>query len=136
MTADSVSRRMMLALVLGGPLLLAAAARDDSQEMAGTWSWSWQDPQGKTHNHVLEVVAAGSKVAVRERSDDQEPVSVNDLKVVGQGVNFSVLRGERHAVYAGKRTNAETISGTVTVTFQNRNDEFAWTAKRQPTATR
>lgn len=131
MTADRMSRRMMLGLVLGGPLLLAAA-RDDVGDLAGTWSWSWKDAQGKTHTHVLEVVKAGSNVAVRERFDDEQPVQVNDLKVVGNRVNFSVLRGERRAAYAGTRAGADTINGTVTVTNKARNDESSWTARRTP----
>jgi hypothetical protein len=132
MTADRLSRRMMLVLVLGGPLLVAAAP-DGAGDLAGTWTWSWKDPQGKMHNHVLEVVQAGANVAVRERFDDAQPVTVNDLKVAGKSVNFSVLRGERRAAYAGTRVDADTINGTVSVTSMNTNDEFTWTAKRQPT---
>ncbi|HEX8204248.1 MAG TPA: hypothetical protein VF590_27470 [Isosphaeraceae bacterium] len=137
MTVDPVSRRKLLALALALSCpVLAAAATEGDADLAGTWTWSWQDAQGQTHRHVLEVVAAGAQVAVRERFDELQPVTVNDLKVDGPRITFSVLRGERHAEYAGTRANPDTFNGTVTVTYQNRNEKFAWTAKRQqPSAT-
>src|SRR5436305_2604550 len=86
-----------LALVLAVP----ATAADDAAKLAGTWTWMWKDAEGETHRHVLEVEGTGNKLSARERFDDQEPVKVIDLKVAGKKVNFTVIRGQRTAVYSG-----------------------------------
>jgi len=110
-----------------------ASAADDAERLVGTWTWSWKDAKGQEHRHVLEVEGAGDKVAARERFDDQEPVKIVDLKAVGTKVNFSVLRGPRTAFYSGTLADADTINGEVQVNTENRNDKFAWTAKREAT---
>ncbi|HEV3166154.1 MAG TPA: hypothetical protein VGZ22_19170 [Isosphaeraceae bacterium] len=132
MLDNPIARRKALGLLAGVPLLAVARA-DDKVNLVGTWTWSWKDSQGDTHRHVLEVEAAGAGLSARERFDDEKPVKINDLKLSGRKVNFSVLRGKRRAAYQGTLASADTINGIITVTDEGAEDsEFGWTAKREP----
>ncbi len=124
-----------LALAFSLSLLMpppSMAGADDAANLAGTWSWVWKDAEGITHRHVLEVEGSGSTLSARERFDDQAPVKINDLKVVGKKVDFSVLRGDRRAAYTGSIASADTINGQVIVTGEGgQPSEFGWTAQRE-----
>ncbi|HWE36942.1 MAG TPA: hypothetical protein VG406_10285 [Isosphaeraceae bacterium] len=111
----------------------AAARADDAPKLAGSWTWSWKGPDGTEHKHVLEVEGTGAKLAARERFDDLEAVKVNDLKVDGKKVSFSVLRGKRRSEYNGKLDGDDTIDGKVLVEDDGRSNEYTWTAKREKT---
>jgi hypothetical protein len=131
--SGSQSVRWSTLLIL--PLLLIAAPvlADEPVDLAGTWTWSWKDGQGETHRHVLEVEGSGTKLSARERFDDLAAVKINDLKVVDKKINFSVLRGDRRALYEGTIASADTINGKVIVTQEGgQENEFGWTATRQP----
>jgi hypothetical protein len=130
-----MSTRRHWCLGVGLLLVLAplAVADEPDADLAGTWTWSWKDGQGETHRHVLEVEGRGKTLSARERFDDQEPVKVADLKVVGKKVNFTVIRGDRRASYSGTMTKPDTINGKVLVAgANNQASEFGWTAKREP----
>lgn len=109
------------------------ATADDAARLVGTWSWQWKDEQGETHKHLLVIEGSGSNLAARERRDELEPVKVEDLKVVGQKVNFSVLRGEVRASYTGTIRD-ETINGEVMIARNGTTKSFGWTARRMPVA--
>jgi hypothetical protein len=122
----------LIGVTLAFPLAVSA---DDAKplDLAGTWSWQWKDPQGMTHRHVLEVAGEGTKLVARERFDDQEPVKVNDLRVDGTTVSFTVLRGDSTARYSGTRADQNTINGKVMTTgANNQASEYGWTATRKP----
>lgn len=110
------------------------AVADEPTDVAGTWTWSWKDAQGTTHTHVLDVEkGAKGELAARERYDDLEAVKVDDLKVNGKDVTFSVKRGERHSSYSGKLADGDTINGKVMVTVNGgQAGEYGWTATRKP----
>jgi hypothetical protein len=113
--------------------LLGSVRADEPVDLAGTWTWSWKDAQGETHRHVLEIEGSGSKLTARERFDDQDAVKINDLKVVDKKINFSVLRGDRRAMYEGTIAAPDTINGKITVSSEGgQENEFGWTATRQP----
>jgi len=135
MTDIPLHRRTALGLLIGVSLLAAVgalAARPDDPDLSGTWTWEWKDAQGVAHKHVLEVEGAGPKPSARERFDDEEPIKVKDLAIVGKKVTFSVLRGKRHAVYSGMIAEADTINGQVKIdTGGDQVQEFAWTARRK-----
>ena len=118
--------------IIGAATTLALAVEPSS--ISGTWTWEWKDGQGITHRHVLDIEGDGNSLAGLERFDDLPAVKVEGLKVEGKAVNFSVKRGERHASYSGKFTDADTISGNVNVAVDNQTSEFAWTASRKPVA--
>jgi len=103
----------------------------DVDALVGSWTWSWKDGQGVTHNHVLEVEGAGEKVAAQETFDEEKPVKVTDLKVSGQKVSFSVLRDKRQATYTGTLKGKDLIDGMVTVSNEGQPNEFGWQAKKQ-----
>lgn len=126
-------RRSWLAGLAGGFLAVVGggAACADEPKLAGTWAWSYKGADGVEHRHVLEIVEAGGKLTARERYDDEEPVEVQALKLDGRDLGFSVRRGDRNSVYSGKLADADTINGKVTVTIENRNEEFTWTAQRR-----
>ncbi len=111
--------------------IATARAADEAPGVAGTWTWSWKDPAGLTHRHVLEVEGLGTKLAARERFDDLEPVPVQDLRLVGKTLSFHVIRGARRADYKGAVTADDTIRGTVTVTSQGQSNEDLWEARRK-----
>lgn len=123
------ARSLAVALLLAAPWAAPARA-DDAAKLVGTWTWSWKGPDGTTHKHVLDVEGAGEKLAARERFDDLEAVKVNDLKVEGQKVSFSVLRGKRRSEYNGKFDGADTLDGKVLVEDDGHSNEYTWTAKR------
>lgn len=113
---------------------ISPAPADEPAEfsMVGNWTWTWKDEQGNTHRHVLEVEGKPGAYVARERFDEMESVKVNDLKVEGKEVNFTVLRDQRKALYAGKFAERDTINGTVSVAgADNQPREFGWTARRQ-----
>jgi hypothetical protein len=116
-----------LALAIAAPRAVLAAGPDD---LAGSWTWTWKDGEGKTHKHVLDVESAAGKLAARERFDDQESVKVDDLKVKGEDVAFSVKRGGRMAEYKGKLIGGKTINGIVNVAVDGQAQENQWTAER------
>lgn len=103
----------------------------DIPKLAGSWTWSWKDPGGELHQHVLEVEGVGNALAAREIFDDEPPVKVMDLKYDGSVVRFTVERGARKAAYAGKLAGPDTIRGTVTTTTDGESREFTWTAQRK-----
>jgi len=73
----AVRRKTLVALsVLPVALLwLAPATRAANvSKLAGAWTWWWKDQSGRTHRHLLEVEGIGTKLAARERFDDQSPV--------------------------------------------------------------
>src|SRR4051812_48177584 len=106
---------MLLVLGLVG-VGLEASTRADADVLVGSWTWSWKDGMGVTHNHVLEVEGTGDKLAARERFDDGAPIRVDDLKMTGQKVSFSSLRDGRRAAYSGTLKGKDLIDGMVTVT--------------------
>ncbi len=115
-------------LVVAGSVRLARGA--DVSGLAGTWSWSWKDAEGKEHRHVLDIEGVDAKLAARERRDDLPPVRVNDLKLAAKRVRFSVVRGNNRADYSGVWADANTINGTVTVTTEGQSKENVWKATR------
>jgi hypothetical protein len=123
------ARGLGVALLLAIPW--ATARADDASKLVGTWTWSWKGADGTTHTHTLEVEGSGEKLAARERFDDLEAVKVNDLKVDGKKVSFSVLRGKRRSEYNGKLDGDDTIDGKVLVEDDGRSNEYTWTAKRE-----
>jgi hypothetical protein len=130
---STIARSLGVALLLAAPWAGRAATADDAPKLAGTWTWSWKGPDDTTHTHTLEVEGSGEKLAARERFDDLEAVKVNDLKVDGKKVSFSVLRGKRRAEYNGKFDGDDTIEGKVLVEDEGRSNEYTWTAKREKT---
>ena len=73
-----------------------------------------------------------ASASARERFDDLEAVKVEDFKVDGKKVTFSVKRGDRRAAYSGTVGDGDTINGMVTVTVaEDPASEFTWTAKRK-----
>ena len=115
-------------------IAMAPLPADDSQAppLVGSWTWTWEDGQGKTHKHVLEVTGSGANQAVRERFDDLEAVKVDVIKRDGKQIRFSVVRGDRTANYTGNFKDDDTIEGKVVVSQSGQNDEFTWTARRKP----
>jgi hypothetical protein len=131
--------RLVALTLLSGllpPCALSARARAaDVPKLAGNWTWSWKDPAGATHRHILEVEGVGAKLAARERFDDLPAVRVADLKLDGKDVRFSVVRDQRRADYRGVVDgDGATINGTVTVTSDGESNEFVWKAAREPAA--
>ncbi len=108
-----------------------APAADDPPKVAGTWTWKWKDAQGETHRHVLELEGAGAKLVGRERFDDEAAIKVDELKLDGKKITFSVIRKGRRAEYKGTVAAADTINGDVTVTMDGQASEFGWTATRE-----
>src|SRR5262245_27382577 len=100
-------------LVLGGPAAGRSRAADVAK-LAGNWTWTWNDPAGDTHRHILEVEGLADKLAARERFDDQPAARVTDLSLDGRKVKFTVIRGKRRADYSGVvSSDNSTINGTV-----------------------
>ena len=116
-----------LCLVAGSGRFVMGA---DVSGLAGTWSWSWKDAEGKEHRHVLDIEGVDAKLAARERLDDLPPVRVSDLKLEDKRVRFSVIRGENRAEYSGVWADSNTINGTVTVTTEGQSKEHVWKATR------
>jgi hypothetical protein len=123
---------LSLLMAAGPSLLTTAGAADDLPNLAGNWTWSWKDPSGKTHRHLLEVEGIGAKLAARERFDDLEPIPVRDLRLDGKTLQFSVVRGDRRADYRGIVADRDTINGTVKVTANGESSEDRWEASRKP----
>jgi hypothetical protein len=115
------------AVFLGEGLALCAA---EPPNLAGTWTWTWKDPQGATHRHVMEVEGVAAKLAARERSDALPPVRVSDLKLDGKNVGFTIVRGPRRADYRGVVADPDTINGKVSVALEGQTTEYVWKAKR------
>jgi hypothetical protein len=118
----------VLALVVRASLLASA---QDPKSLVGTWTWSWKDGQGEKHTHFLDVESSGERLVARERFDDQVPVKVTDLKLLGKRVTFTVMRGDGRASYDGSLASTETINGTVTIARDGQVDEYGWTAKKE-----
>lgn len=118
------------ALGLAAFALVASAPPAGPDDLAGTWTWTWKDGEGKTHKHVLDVESAAGKLAARERFDEQDAVKVDDLKLTGDDVFFSVKRPDRMAEYKGKLVGKKTINGIVNVVVNGQAQEFQWTAER------
>lgn len=128
-------KRRYLAIFLGLMALgisKTATAREESvPDLAGQWSWKWQDAEGETHRHVLEVEGKPPKLAARERFDDLPPVRVDDLKLEKDEIRFTVRRGEKTARYEGKVAGPDTINGKVTILEGGQSTPFGWTARRE-----
>lgn len=109
----------------------ARAQRPDVPKLAGSWTWSWKDPGGELHQHVLEVDGVGNALAAREIFDNEPAVKVMDLKYDGSVVRFTVDRGQRKAAYVGRLSGPDTIRGSVTTTTDGESRELTWTAQRK-----
>jgi hypothetical protein len=122
-----------LGLLLAAPSAFTATshAADEAPNLAGTWIWSWKDPEGGTHRHVLEVEGIGGKLAAREQFDNLAPVPALDLQLMGKTVRFTVVRGERRADYQGVMADRDTINGKVKVTSEGQTTEDLWEATRK-----
>ena len=130
----AIRRNVLLALCMASCLVAGSgrlARGADVSGLAGTWTWSWKDADGKEHRHVLDIEGVDAKLAARERLDDLPPVRVNDLKVADKRVSFSVIRGKNRAVYSGVWADSNTINGTVTVTTEGQSNEEVWKATRR-----
>jgi len=130
----ALRRNVLLALCVA-PHLVAVSSHlargADISGLAGTWSWSWKDAEGKEHRHVLDIEGVDAKLAARERLDDLPPVRVTDLKLADKRVRFSVVRGKNRADYSGIWADSSTINGTVTVTTEGQSKENVWKATRR-----
>jgi len=115
-----------------GSAAASPAVDDKPMTMAGTWRWKWTDAEGVVHHHVLEVEGEGQTLSARERFDEEKPVKVNDLKIDGKTITFSVTRGTHRAAYKGKFKSADHIDGTVgTNDAEDPVEEFGWSADRE-----
>lgn len=125
-------RRLLLGLAVALAVSAAPLAAQDEpvSPLTGTWNWQWKDAEGVNHKHVLEVSGAGKALAARERFDDLPAVKVDDLKLDGKEVRFSVTRDEKRSEYQGKMTKDDTISGVVTVAVKGQTTQFGWTANK------
>ena len=110
----------------------AALEPEDGPKLAGTWIWSWNDPKGETHRHVLEIEGTGAKLAARERFDELAPVRVTGLMLDGKNLKLTVVRDQKRADYSGVVADSDTINGTVSITFEGQTTEYVWKAKRVP----
>jgi len=108
----------------------AVFAADEVSKLAGQWNWTWKDPAGDTHRHSLDVEGIDTKLAARERFDDQPAVKVEKLTLDGKKVRFAVVRGQKRSEYEGA-LEGEAIKGTVTVTYDGQSEEFTWKATRE-----
>lgn len=128
-------RRNVLLTLCAAYCLVAGSGRlargADVSGLAGTWSWSWKDAEGKEHRHVLDIEGVDTKLAARERLDDLPPVRVSDLKLADKRVRFSVVRDKNRADYSGVWADSNTINGTVTVTTEGQSKENVWKATRR-----
>jgi hypothetical protein len=120
-----------LLMVAGSSFDTTVRAADDVSNLAGTWTWSWKDPAGVTHRHLLEVEGIDTKLAARERFDDLEPVPVREIRRDGKSLRFTVVRGDRRADYYGIMADPNTINGTVKVTAMGETTEDRWEATRK-----
>lgn len=115
----------------GQSVVASASSEDKAPEIAGTWTWSWDDSKGVTHRHTLEIEGTGSKWAGRERFDDEAPVRVTEIKSEGKKVHFVVVRGAHRAEYSGVIDKSDRINGTVTTTDGGESQESIWKAERK-----
>ena len=130
----AIRRCVLLALCVASCLAAGSgrlARGADVSGLAGTWSWSWKDSEGKEHRHVLDIEGVDTKLAARERLDDLPPVRVSDLKLADKRVRFSVVRGKNRADYSGVLADPNTINGTVTATREGQSKENVWKATRR-----
>jgi len=127
-------RNALLALFVASSLVAGSdrlARGADVSKLAGSWTWSWKDAEGKEHVHVLDIEGVDAKLAARERMDELPPVRVTDLKQADERVRFSVVRGNNRAEYSGVWADTNTINGTVTVTTEGQSKENVWKATRK-----
>jgi hypothetical protein len=107
-----------------------AVRADEPPKLTGSWTWTWKDPQGVEHRHVMEIEGVGPKLAARERFDDLPPVAVSNLKLGGNNIKFTVVRGEKRADYRGVAADSDTMNGKVSITQEGQTTEFLWKATR------
>lgn len=111
-------------------LFVASALAADAPDLSGTWVWTWKDPAGQTHRHVLEIEGVGGKLAARERFDDEAPVKAAELQRDGKNVRLTVVRGDHRAEYSGVLADPNTINGTVTIKQGEKTTDYSWKATR------
>ena len=128
-----MNRLLVLALLLSAMFSTPVLSGDEDPPSAvGNWSWTWKDPKGVTHRHVLKVTKAGEgKLAADEVFDEEKPVKADKLVVNGKTVEFLVTRGDKEARYKGTFKGKDVIDGLVYITHEGQATEYAWTAKRQ-----
>ncbi|MHC5538616.1 hypothetical protein ACYOEI_10370 [Singulisphaera rosea] len=124
----------VLTLAAGLSIGLPKAGAADIPKLAGSWTWTWKDRNGEEHRHVLEVEGMGTKLAARERFDDEKAVKVEGLKLEGKSLRFAVVRDGKRADYSGVVADSSTINGTVLVTLDGQATEHVWKAKLEPEA--
>jgi hypothetical protein len=125
----AVSILVVSAAAAGGGMAAEPAA---PAALAGTWTWTWKDPKGQTHRHVIEVEGTGKALAAQEVFDELPPVRVTNLKVEGNNVRFTVVRGRKRSDYSGKIADPDHINGTVLVADgEGQATEFVWKAERR-----
>lgn len=127
-------RTSLLVLCCAAAALLgsgSALRADEPPKLDGTWTWTWKDPQGATHRHVLEVEGVGKKLAARERFDALPPVPASGLKLDGKNIQFTVVRGDKRADYRGVLDDPDTINGKVSIKQDGDLNEYLWKATRE-----
>jgi hypothetical protein len=118
-------------MIAGTPFDTPVRAVDKVSDLAGTWTWSWKDPAGVTHRHILEVEGIDTRLAAREQFDGLEPVPAREIRRDGKSFRFTVVRGDRRADYQGVMADRNTINGTVKVTANGETIEDPWEATRK-----
>jgi hypothetical protein len=131
-TRPPVSLGLLFLMACGALLVKTADAADELPKVAGNWTWSWKDPSGVTHRHLLEVEGLGARIAARERFDDLEPVKVLDIRLSGKTIHFTVARGDYRSDYDGVVADPDTINGTVKITTKGETVEYPWSSTRKP----
>jgi len=115
------------------------SAEPDAKQVDPTGTWKWERTFGDTHlDYTLRLkLDKDGKVtgtyASRRNETEREPAKIEDAKVHGDKLSFSITRSrngrEFTLMYEGTVSD-EGLTGFTKVNFNGNPREFEWTAKR------
>lgn len=126
---------MTLAFGLLGLVLGLEAKAADTAKAAGTWTWTFQRPNGGDAIEVtLKLKQDGDKLTGTITGPGGNETEIKDGKVKGDEVSFDVVRERDGNTFTTKylgTLTGDSIKGTAKSTFNGNERSRDWEAKRK-----
>jgi hypothetical protein len=117
-------------------LVSLAVADDTKPDVTGTWTWSFQRPNGETMTSTLTLKQDGDKITGTVTGRNK-PSDIQDAKLTGDDLTFKVVRTRNDQTitmtYDGKVT-ADEIKGKISSDMAGNTMSRDWDAKRSTDA--
>lgn len=116
-----------------GSVRSVEAADAQKADPSGTWKWSFQTQGGQTIEASVKLKAEGEKITGAFVGRSGVEVPVQDGKLKGDEVSFSVVRdvnGQKMVAKYTGRISGDSLKGKIETEREGQSRSFDWDAKR------